>query len=205
MGLGSWSASSYSKSTASKIASGTTFGYDSTARSTGLYKAHESLDPTVKNADGKQIRESRDSVDHPNSVPIVVGFDATGSMGSVPRVVQKKLSGLFGLLTRKGYVEDPQISITAYGDAECDRVPLQISQFESDNKIDDNLDNLFLEGGGGGNGGETASLLWYYLINHTATDAWDKRGKKGYLFVIADERALDLKLHGSSSSSEWTK
>ena len=31
---------------------------------------------------------------------------------------------------------------TTYG------VPLQISQFESDNRIDDNLDNLFLEGGG---------------------------------------------------------
>ena len=193
MGYGSYSTASYTATTGAKIASGTTFGYDRTARSTGKYEAHESLDPTKKNADGKLIRESRDGADHPNAVPIVVGFDSTGSMASTPRIVQEKLANLFGLLLRKGYVEDPQISIATYGDAFCDRVPLQISQFESDNKIDDNLDNLLLEGGGGGNGGETATLLWYYLNKHVATDAWDKRGKKGYLFVVADEIALDLK------------
>ena len=187
MGFGSYSSASYARTTGAKIASGTTFSYDSTARSTGTYAAHETLDPTKKNADGKLIRESRDSVEHPNSVPIVVGFDATGSMGSVPRVVQQKLSGLFGLLTRKGYVEDPQVSISAYGDVDTDRVPLQISQFESSNAVDDNLDNLFLEGNGGGNMKESASVLWYYLNNHVETDAWQKRGKKGYLFVIADE------------------
>lgn len=193
MGGGAWSANVYSSSTRAKISAGTTFGYDRTAKSTGSYKAHEALDPKGVNATGVNIRESRDNTEHPNSVPIVVGFDATGSMGSVPRTVQEKLAGLFGLLLRKGYVEDPQISVAAYGDAYCDRVPLQISQFESDNRIDDNLDKLFLEGGGGGNNGETQTLLWYYLAHHTATDAWEKRGKKGYLFVIADERALDLR------------
>jgi hypothetical protein len=192
MGGGSWSAASYGASTARKIATGTSFGYDRTAKSTGRYAAHEALDSSKKNAAGLNIREARDSADQPNSVPIVVGFDATGSMGGVPRLTQQKLTGLFGLLLRKGYVEDPTISIAAYGDSYVDRVPLQISQFESDNRIDDNLDKLFLEGGGGGNMGETQSLLWYYLINHTATDSWEKRHKKGYLFVIADEVALDL-------------
>lgn len=192
MGYGTYSTSTYAATTGAKISSGTTFGYDRTARSTGRFAAHESLDPTKKNADGKLIRESRDGVDHPNAVPIVVGFDSTGSMARTPRIVQEKLANLFGLLLRKGYVEDPQVMISTYGDAYCDRVPLQVSQFESDNRIDDNLDNLLLEGGGGGNGGETASLLWYYLNKHVETDAWDKRGKKGYLFVIADEVALDL-------------
>jgi hypothetical protein len=192
MGGGSWSTASYAASTARKIDSGTTFGYDRTVRSTGIRKAHESLDPTKKNAAGLNIRESRDSVEHPNSVPIVVGLDVTGSMSSVPRTVQQKLTGLFGLLIRKGYVEDPQIMVSAYGDAFTDSVPLQVSQFESDNRTDDNLDNLFLEGNGGGNNGETQTLLWYYLNNHVVTDAWDKRGKKGYLFVIADEKALDI-------------
>jgi hypothetical protein len=192
MGYGTYSTSTYAATTGAKISSGTTFGYDRTARSTGRFAAHESLDPTKKNVDGKLIRESRDGVDHPNAVPIVVGFDSTGSMARTPRIVQEKLANLFGLLLRKGYVEDPQVMISTYGDAYCDRVPLQVSQFESDNRIDDNLDNLLLEGGGGGNGGETASLLWYYLNKHVETDAWDKRGKKGYLFVIADEVALDL-------------
>jgi len=193
MGYGTYSTRAYAATTGAKIASGSTFGYDRTARSTGRYEAHDSLDPKKLNAEGKNLRESRDGADHPNAVPIVVGFDSTGSMANTPRIVQEKLANLFGLLLRKGYVEDPQISIATYGDAYCDRVPLQISQFESDNKIDDNLDNLLLEGGGGGNGGETATLLWYYLNNHVATDAWDKRGKKGYLFLIADEVALDLR------------
>lgn len=198
MGYGGWSSTTYARTTSAKIASGTSFGYDRTAKASGTYKAHEDLDPKKLAGagspfEGQAIRESRDSVDHPNSVPIATIFDATGSMGSVPRVTQEKLAGLFGLLLRKGYVDDPQIMIGAYGDAYCDRVPLQISQFESDNRIDDNLDNLFLEGGGGGNNGETQTLAWYYLAYHTATDAWDKRGKKGYAFFVADERALDLK------------
>lgn len=192
MGGGAWDATTYHASTGAKISSGTTFGYDKTAKATRKFAAHKDLDPKQLNAAGVNIRESRDSVEHPNSVPIVIGFDATGSMGSVPRTVQTKLAGLFGLLLRKGYVEDPQIAVGVYGDAKCDYVPLQISQFESDNRIDDNLDKIFLEGNGGGNMGETQSLLWYYLLHHTATDAWDKRQKKGYLFMIADEVPLEI-------------
>ena len=198
MGYGGWTADAYSRTTGAKVASGTAFGYDRTAKATGTYKAHADLDPkrlagAGSPFEGQTVRESRDNAEHPNSVPIAAIFDATGSMGSVPRVTQEKLAGLFGLLLRRGYVDDPQIMIGAYGDAYVDRVPLQISQFESDNRIDDNLDNLFLEGGGGGNSGETITLAWYYLAYHTATDAWDKRNKKGYAFFVADERALDLK------------
>lgn len=194
MGGGYWDPGTYKATTGAKAAAGKTFGYDSTVRATGIRKAHESLDPAGRNAAGVLVRESRDSVEHPNSVPIVVGFDATGSMGNIPRVAQQNLTKLFQLILDKGYVTDPQIAITAYGDAYTDSVPLQISQFESDNRIDTNLDNLFLEGGGGGNGGETQTLLWYYLANHVSTDAYIKRGKRGYLFIIADEVSLDLRL-----------
>ena len=199
MGGGSWSASTYASTTRAKVDSGTSFGYTSSTRSRSRHewKSHEDLDPkrlagAGSPFEGQAVRESRDSPDHPNSVPIATIFDATGSMGSVPRVTQEKLAGLFGLLLRQGYVEDPQIMIGAYGDAYVDQVPLQISQFESDNRIDDNLDKLFLEGGGGGNSGETISMAWYYLAYHTATDSWDKRGKKGYAFFVADEVSLDL-------------
>lgn len=192
MGGGYWDATTYGASTAKKVASGTSFGYDRTAKASGLYKAHEALDPSIKNADGLNIRESRDGDDHPNSVPICILLDGTGSMGTVPRMMQTKLTELFGLLLRKGYVEDPQVAISLYGDAFYDRVPLQFSQFESDNRIDDNLDKLFIEGNGGGNGGETSSLAWYYAIHHTVSDAWEKRNKKGYLFMIADEIPLEI-------------
>lgn len=197
MGGGNWNVSNYQAQTQSKIDSGKTFGYDSTVRSTGVYKAHADLNPkSVAGVDspfaGTIMRESRDNPDHPNAVPICVGLDVTGSMAQVPKTVQSKLGGLFGLLLRKGYVEDPQILVSAYGDAKSDRVPLQVSQFESDNRIDENLDNMFLEGNGGGNSGESMSLLWYYLVHHTFTDSWDKRGKKGYAFFIADEISHEL-------------
>jgi hypothetical protein len=94
------------------------------------------------------------------------------------------------MLVRKDVVSDPQIAIGAYGDTECDRVPFQFSQFESDNRIDDNLDNVFIEGGGGGNSGEMSCGLAWFVARHVVTDAWEKRGKKGYLFLIGDECSL---------------
>lgn len=194
MGYGTYSTSNYAKATSARISSGTAFSYDRTAKSTGRYKAHETLDPTKLNSVGKNIREAFDNSENPTTVPIVVGFDSTGSMRNSPRVIQEKLNTLFGLLLRKGYLEYPTLSIASYGDAYRDRVPLQISQFEIDDaKIGENLNNLFLEGGGGGNGFETASLLWYYAANHIVTDAWEKRNKKGYMFIIADEIAGDLR------------
>lgn len=194
MGGGSWDATTYRAQTSSKIASGNSFSYTRSTYSapTSTWKTHEDLDPKKVNGPtsalaGQNIRESRDNDEHPTSTPVAVFFDETGSMGLVPRTLQAKLSELFGLLLRKGYIEHPQIMMGAYGDAECDYVPLQASQFESDNRIDDALDNIFLEGNGGGNSGESQALAWYFTAYHTATDAWDKRQKKGYAFFVGDE------------------
>lgn len=193
MGSGTWSASTYDRVTGSKMRRGATFSYtdDVKSRGWGDYKAHESLDPL---RDGKPtIREARDSAEHPESTPIAIPFDVTGSMGDNPAKLQVALKPLFGMLVRRDVCPDPQISVMAYGDAYCDFVPLQVGQFESDNRIDDELDNVFIEQGGGGNDGETATLAAQYLNDHVVTDAWEKRRKKGYVFFVGDERALDLK------------
>lgn len=199
MGGGNWNINNYARNTQQKINTGTNFGYSNQTRSQSQtnWKAHEDLDPKKVAGPGSPlagqiVRESRDNAEHPNSVPIAVIFDETGSMGQDASRVQSKLANLFGLLLRKGYVEDPQILTGAYGDARTDRVPLQVSQFESDNRVDEALDKLFIEGNGGGNGGESQALAWYYLAHHTATDAWEKRGKKGYAFLIADEITHEL-------------
>lgn len=196
MGGGSWDASTYASSTARKIASGTTFSYTTTAHATGRYEAHEDLDPKKVNGPtsplaGQNVRESRDSTEHPTSTAVAVLFDETGSMGQVPRTLQTKLTTLFGTVLRKGYLEHPQILVGGYGDGVVDYSPLQVSQFESDNRVDDALDNIFLEGNGGGNFGESQWLAWYFLAFHTATDCFEKRSKKGYAFFIGDERSLD--------------
>lgn len=191
MGAGSYSVDSYFVRSAAKAAAGkTTFDYSDTLMRTtprSAWKVHEDLDASKLNAAGLNIRESVDTDEHPNATPIAVIFDVTGSMGHIPAVLQQKLPQLHGLLQRKGYVEDPQILFGAVGDAYCDVVPLQIGQFESDNRMDEQLENIVLEGGGGGGNHESYQLAAYYLARHAELDCL-KRGKKGYLFLIGDER-----------------
>jgi hypothetical protein len=181
MGSGIWSTDVYDAADRYRRATGASaFAYsDSGART-----VHTALDPK-----GVGKRESRDSDEHPESVAIAVMFDVTGSMGSVPRVLQQKLPQLLGLLLRKGYVKDPQILFGAIGDATCDRVPLQVGQFESDNRLDDDLGRFVLEGGGGGQMTESYELAMYFMARHTSIDCYEKRGKRGYLFIIGDEQA----------------
>ncbi|WP_227985383.1 hypothetical protein [Nocardia spumae] len=185
MGYGQWDDSAYDAARTFRAARGLDdFGYtaDMRAQPLSAWVAHPQLDPF-----GVGARESRDSAEHGASLPIAVLFDVTGSMGVVPRVMQEKLATLHGLLQRKGYAEDPQILFGGIGDADCDRVPLQVGQFESDNRMDEQLRLILLEGGGGGQKSESYELAAYFMARHTATDAWDKRGRKGYLFIVGDE------------------
>lgn len=184
MGSGEFDTSVYEAAKAYRVSTGIKdFGYDDDYRKGKVNAIHADLDPK-----GVALRESRDSDEHPNSVPIVVMFDVTGSMGHVPALLQAKFTTLFGLVLRKGYLEDPQIMFGAVGDATCDRFPLQVGQFESDNRMDDQLRNMILEGGGGGQQTESYELAAYFVARHTASDAWDKRGKRGYFFMTGDER-----------------
>jgi hypothetical protein len=179
MGSGRWSTDVYSAAATYRAASGTSaFAYSDS----GARKAHAALDPK-----GVGRRESRDSAEHAQSTPIAVLFDVTGSMGGVPRMLQTKLPQLLGLLTRKGYATDPHIMFGAVGDATCDRVPLQIGQFESDNRMDEDLARIVLEGGGGGQKKESYELAMYFMARHTDLDSVAKRGRRGYLFLIGDE------------------
>lgn len=136
---------------------------------------------------GVRVREARDSDTHPQSHAVAVLFDVTGSMQGVPRVLQAHLPKLMGLLIRKGYLDHPQILIGAIGDATCDAVPLQVGQFESGIEIEEDLGKLYLEGGGGGHITESYELALYFMARHAAIDCHEKRGQRGYLFVIGDE------------------
>jgi hypothetical protein len=145
-------------------------------------QVHQKMNPW-----GVQIRESRDSEAHPESHAVGVLFDVTGSMQKVPRILQENLPRLMSLLIRKGYLEHPQILIGAIGDATCDTAPLQVGQFESGIEIEEDLGKLFMEGGGGGQITESYELAMYFMARHTAIDCHEKRGKRGYLFLVGDE------------------
>jgi len=134
------------------------------------------------------VRESRDSADNPASTPIIVGLDVTGSMGMIAESIARDgLKTLFSEIYDRKPVSDPHIMFAGIGDARCDRAPLQVSQFEADIRIAEQLVDLWLEGGGGGNSCESYSLPWYFAAMHTSTDAFEKRRKKGFLFTIGDE------------------
>jgi hypothetical protein len=181
MGSGIWSTDVYDAASRYRAATGgSAFAYSDS----GARNVHPKLDPR-----GVIARESRDSDEHRESLAIAVLFDVTGSMGHVPRVLQTKLPQLLGLLLRKGYATDPQIMFGAIGDATCDCIPLQIGQFESDNRMDDDLGRIVLEGGGGGQMTESYELAMYFMARHTAIDCYAKRGRRGYLFIIGDEMA----------------
>lgn len=133
------------------------------------------------------IRESRDSDEHPNSTPIIIGLDVTGSMNNILNEVAQQLGDLVTEILNRKPVSDPQIMFNAIGDSHCDQYPFQCTQFESDIRIAEQLTQLYFERGGGGNCFESYPLAWYFAANHTSTDAFEKHGKKGFLFTMGDD------------------
>jgi hypothetical protein len=194
MGHGTWDAQTYHSTTLRNIEKGKTFDYSNTMLRTqprSAWKVNELLDPKRKNQQGDNsgtiVRESLDFEEHPNTTPIVVSFDVTGSMGTIPGVIVKELPKLMQALIDGG-VPDPQVLIMAIGDANTDALPLQVGQFESDNRIDRQIEALVLEGGGGGQMAESYELGAFFLAHYTHLDSVILRGEKGFAFFIGDEQ-----------------
>jgi hypothetical protein len=191
MGGSRWDSSDYvTRSSTTRAAHGTSFVHDAKVRTGKVEaKAHDSLNPAAVKGG---MRESRDSADHPRSNAVIIGLDVTGSMGSVVHAIHASLPKLMGLLTLKGYLEDPQICFCAVGDAFSDRVPLQVGQFESGAELEGDLSNIYIEGGGGGGPPrESYELLAFFGARMTDTDCYTKRGKLGYMFIIGDEQPYE--------------
>ena len=148
----------------------------------------------LMNPKGLRMREACDSAEHPDNTPIAFALDVTGSMGHIPKLLaRQELPKFMKLLKQVCQVPDPQILFMAVGDATSDQAPLQIGQFESTAELMDQwLTWSYLEGGGGGSNHESYELVFYTLAQHTSIDSFEKRGKKGYLFMTGDELPYDL-------------
>lgn len=132
-------------------------------------------------------RESCASKEHPDPTSIIVACDVTGSMGKIPEDLLKGgLGKVMESLLKIKSISNPQLMFAAIGDMDHDKAPLQVTQFESDNRIEAQLKNLYLEGGGGGNKIESYHAIWYFAAYKTQLDTW-KEGKKGILFTMGDE------------------
>ena len=181
MGGGAWTTSSYASymRTTKGISNTDTMTLNSVNR---FYDAR-CLDPAL-DPKGVKVRECRDSEEHPNTIPIILGLDVTGSMGSACAAVARQLDKIITGLYED--VKDVEFMVMGIGDFAYDRAPLQVSQFESDVRICDQLGKIWFERGGGGNGYESYTSAWYFALNHTDLDCW-KRGKKGIIITMGDE------------------
>lgn len=182
MGAGSWTTSSFRDYSVSKgmsvSARGVVLGMDSNQDNFKARKLNMALDP--KNA----IRECCDSDEHPETIPVILGLDVTGSMGDAAVEVAKKLNVIMTKLFEN--IKDVEFMIMGIGDLAYDQSPIQASQFESDIRIAEQLDKLYFEFGGGGNSYESYSAAWYFGLHHTVLDCW-KKGKKGIIITMGDE------------------
>lgn len=141
-------------------------------------RLHPSLNPRGV------VRECVNNEEHPNTIPVILALDVTGSMGNACKEVAEALGVIMVDLYKK--FKDIEICIMGIGDLAYDDAPIQISQFESDIRIAEALDKVWMEHGGGGNTYESYTAAWYMALRHTKLDC-HKQGRKGIIITMGDE------------------
>ena len=185
MGGGSWSTSAYTAyscsagRTINTVNGVTTLANTYTAQD--IFKSNR-LQPELNPY--KCVRQCCDIEEHPNTIPVILALDVTGSMGDASAEVAKKLNEVMTELYTQ--VQDVEFCVMGIGDLSYDSAPIQMSQFESDVRIAEHLDKVYFEAGGGGNGFESYTVAWYMGLKHCDLDCW-KRGKKGIIITMGDE------------------
>ncbi|MBO7395765.1 MAG: hypothetical protein J6U16_06560 [Ruminococcus sp.] len=178
MGRGSYSAADWNKLKNSK-------GITESSTADDIFsgnKVNEKYLPQFIN-----VRESRDSEDSPESTPIIIGFDSTGSMGYLAAEIAKNsLNKTATMILEKRPVTDPHIMCAAFTspNSSLQYPSLQVTQFEADIRVVEQLLEFTLCGG---NPYSYDSLVWYFALKHTSTDCNEKHGRKGFIFCIGDE------------------
>ena len=179
MGWGGWSSIAYTSTLRSMGFSTTTAMASANVQE--VYRENY-LNPLLnpKNV----MRECCDTEEHPNTIPVILALDVTGSMGPAATTCASKLNDIMTELYNK--VSDVEFLMMGIGDLACDDAPIQASQFESDIRILDQATKIYFEGGGGGNSYESYTAAWYFGLYNTKLDCW-KRGKKGIIITMGDE------------------
>lgn len=150
-------------------------------------ECHHSMHP--KN---KPVRECRDNDDNPESVPVAIILDVTGSNTKAANPIADNIHKAMSVILDAG-VKHPAILFGAVGDNKSDVAAFQVGEFESSDLLfEESSKNIWLEGGGGGQGKESYSIPLAFFAFNVQTDHYEKRGKKGHLFIIADEASHDL-------------
>lgn len=161
------------------------YSYDaSTGRMAGQEYKARSIDPSL-DPRGFKVRECCNSDEHPNTIPVILALDVTGSMGEACSETAAALGTI--ILDLYKHHKDIEICVMGIGDLAYDRAPIQMSQFESDIRIAESLDKVYMEHGGGGNSYESYTAAWYMGLKRTKLDCYDKQGRKGIIITMGDE------------------
>lgn len=184
MGSGSWTRDAFADYTVATKCCASVDDFETSTYSTqDIFKTNklsECLNPY------NVMRECRDSEEHPNTLPVILALDVTGSMGGASVAVAKQLSKIMENIFSSGDVPDVEFCIMAIGDLAYDYEPIQMGQFESDIRIAEQVDAIYFEGHGGGNAYESYTAAWYMGLKHCDLDCW-KRGRKGVIITLGDE------------------
>jgi len=178
MGSGSWHESDYVSYSTNSGRTIDEHGFSSTQDMFKSRHIDKNLDPC------NVIRECCDSEEHPNTIPVILALDVTGSMGSACKRVAQSLNVIMKNLYKK--YKDIEFMIMGIGDLAYDDAPIQASQFESDIRIAEQTDKIYFEAGGGGNSFESYTAAWYFGLHNCKLDCW-KRNKKGIIITLGDE------------------
>ena len=147
----------------------------------------------LMNPHGITYRECRDSDVNPESIGIIFGLDCTGSMRGVLELLATKYLCQFMKIVKQ-FVPYPQPLMAGIGDERGgDVAPCQLGQFECEAQlIDQWLTRLDINQNGFDNDGESYELIFYAAARKMAMDCWEKRDRKGYLFVTGDDKPFDF-------------
>jgi len=181
MGSGAWSEKSFTSYSTSRGRSTSVDGVVLASRLQDFYaqhRLHKDLNPY------KVVRECCDTEEHPNTIPVILALDVTGSMGGACLKTAQQLNKIMTDLYDQ--FKDIEFMVMGIGDLAYDDAPIQVSQYESDVRIAEHLDKIYMEHGGGGNAYESYTAAWLVGVNNTKLDCW-KRGKKGIIITLGDE------------------
>ena len=139
---------------------------------------------------GSTTRESRDSDEHPQSLAIAVLFDVTGSMRRRAARPADEAAAAARPAAAQGLRRATRRSCSARS-ATPPATGCRCRSASSSRTTGWTTTSarILLEGGGGGQKTESYELAMYFMARHTAIDCFEKRGRRGYLFIIGDEMA----------------
>ena len=120
------------------------------------------------------------------ALPIWSAFDATGSMGELAGIAHAAMGNIMAMLNGIRYCYNPQLSSSVIQDVGDEHPVYQMAQFETDERVAEQI-RLLIPDGDGGDSTEDYQLALAYLMLAVDTDIFNFYNLKGYGFVVGDE------------------